>query len=160
MQFKFLRIPTDDPGPATDELNGFLRSHRVVTVRSELVCLADAAFWAVSVEYLEGAPKAPERPVGKVDYREVLDEATFRVFSRLRDWRKAEAEKERVPVYTLFTNEQLAEMARRRVQNLADLGQIEGVGEARVSKYGAALLQVMAAVATDGPAPDKPALQP
>ena len=143
MQFKFFQIPSGDPGAATDELNGFLRSHRIVAVRSELVRLGETAFWAFSVEYLEGGAKAPDRMLPKVDYREVLKEAEFKVFSRLRDWRKAEAEKEGVPVYTMFTNEQLAEMARRGVQSRAELGKIEGVGEARLTKYGDGVLQVI-----------------
>ena len=44
----------------------------------------------------------------EVDYREVLKPEEFEMFSRLREWRKALAEKEGVPVYTLLTNEQLA----------------------------------------------------
>jgi superfamily II DNA helicase RecQ len=144
MQFKFFQIPTSDPGAAGEELNGFLRSHRIVAVRSELVRLGETAFWAFSVEYLEGGAKGPDRMLPKVDYREVLKEAEFKVFSRLRDWRKAEAEKEGVPVYTIFTNEQLAEMARRSIQSRADLGKIDGVGEARLSKYAEAVLRVVA----------------
>ena len=74
----------------------------------------------------------------KVDYKEVLKPEDFEVFSRLRDWRKAEAEQEGVPVYGVFTNEQLAEMVRQRAGTKAALKGIAGVGEARVEKYGAA----------------------
>jgi hypothetical protein len=35
MQFKFFPIPTSAAG---EELNGFLRSRRIVTVRSKLAC--------------------------------------------------------------------------------------------------------------------------
>ena len=38
----------------------------------------------------------------------MLKPEEFEVFSRLREWRKAAAEKEGVPVYTVLTNEQLA----------------------------------------------------
>ena len=145
MSFKFFQIPTSDSGTAADALNGFLRSHRIVAVRSELVRLGETAFWAFSVEYLEGAGKIPDRMLAKVDYREVLKEAEFKVFTRLREWRKGVAEKEGVPVYTVFTNEQLAEMARKNVRTMVDLGRIDGVGEARLSKYGEAVLTVMGA---------------
>ena len=150
MQFKFFCVPIADAGAAAEELNGFLRSHRIVSVKSELACLGPTAFWTFSVEYLGGVAKAPDRMLSKVDYREVLKEAEFRVFSRLREWRKGVAEKEGVPVYTVFTNEQLAEMARQGVQTRADLGKIEGVGEARLNKYGEAVLKVVAAPAKDG----------
>jgi hypothetical protein len=41
-----------------------------------------------------------------VDYREVLKPEEFEVFSRLREWRKAVAEKEGIPVYAVLTNGQ------------------------------------------------------
>jgi len=78
-----------------------------------------------------------------VDYKEVLKPGEFEVFSRLRDWRRAVAEKEGVPVYTIFTNEQLAQMVQKKVNSKAALKEIEGVGDARVEKYGDALMQVM-----------------
>jgi superfamily II DNA helicase RecQ len=144
MPFKFFQIPTSDTGGAAEELNTFLRSHRITAVRSELVRLNDTAFWAFSVEYAEAGARSQDRMLGKVDYREVLNETEFKVFSRLRDWRKAQAEREGVPIYTVFTNEQLADMVRRGVQSRADLGKIEGIGEARLNKYGEAVLQVIA----------------
>jgi superfamily II DNA helicase RecQ len=52
-----------------------------------------------------------------------------------------------VPIYTLFTNEQLAEMARGPVTSLADLRRIQGVGTARIEKYGSQLLNVLEAEA-------------
>jgi superfamily II DNA helicase RecQ len=61
------------------------------------------------------------------------------VFSRLREWRKGVSEKEGAPVYTIFTNEQLAQMVQKEVRSKAALKEIEGVGEARVEKYGEAI---------------------
>jgi superfamily II DNA helicase RecQ len=40
----------------------------------------------------------------------------------------------------VFTNEQLAEIARRRCAVPADLGKIDGIGAARVEKYSAAVV--------------------
>lgn len=50
---------------------------------------------------------------------------------------------ERVPVYAVFTNEQLAEMVTSRAATLEAIGGIAGVGEARLGKYGAAVLEVL-----------------
>jgi len=63
-----------------------------------------------------------------------------------------------VPPYAVFTNEQLAEMVRRPVQTLAGLAGIDGVGAARVEKYGPAVLEILR-VAPRGPAPP-PATDP
>ena len=76
-----------------------------------------------------------------MDYKELLKPEEFEVFSRLREWRKATAEKEGIPVYTVLTNEQLAQMVRKKVSSKAGLKEIEGIGEARVEKYGEAVLR-------------------
>ena len=54
-------------------------------------------------------------------------------------------EREGVPAYALFTNEQLAAMVRSRVGTATGLGAIEGVGKSRIEKYGAAFLELLSA---------------
>jgi len=55
--------------------------------------------------------------------------------------RKQIAQEEAVPVYVVFTNEQLAQMVRSRVTTKEAMEQIEGVGDARIEKYGPMLLE-------------------
>jgi len=147
MELQFFRIPAREPGEFVEELNRFLRGHRVLMVQRELVREEGGAYWAVCVEYLPAAPAAGKGAVAagkpKVDYREVLSEADFAVFSRLRELRKQVAEQEAVPVYAVFTNEQMAAMVTGKADSLAALGRIDGIGEARVQKYGAAFLAVL-----------------
>jgi hypothetical protein len=59
------------------------------------------------------------------DYREVLSPEEFVVFSKLREVRKQFAEKESVPAYTIFTNEQLAEMVRVLPDSATALGKLD-----------------------------------
>ncbi len=145
MQLKLFILPVKNLSAPEAEMNVFLRSHRVLAVKKEFVCDGENSFWTFCVEYLESAPTATgassqsNRP--KVDYKEVLKPEEFEVFSRLREWRKGVAEKEGVPVYVVFTNEQLAEMVKKKVSSQAQLNQIEGVGDARVEKYSAAVLE-------------------
>ena len=141
MQMAFFQVGASDPA-GQEELNRFLRGHRVLTVDR----VFHAGAWAVCVTYAAGAAAPGGNEAGrppKVDYKEVLDGPTFALFSKLRDVRKVLAEKERLPAYAILTNEQLAEVAKARCTTLAALGQIEGVGPARVEKYGAALLAVL-----------------
>ena len=58
--------------------------------------------------------------------------------------RKEIAQAEGVPVYTIFTNEQLAQMVQSRATTKAALEKIAGVGDARIEKYGARMLEVLA----------------
>ena len=144
MQLRLFVLPVNNLEAAEAEMNAFLRSHRVLSVKKELVAEGENSFWTFCVEYLEstsGGGLPPGGKLPKVDYKEVLKPEEFEVFSRLRDWRKGVAEQERVPVYVVFTNEQLAEMVRKRVSTRVGLKEIEGVGEARVEKYGAAVLE-------------------
>lgn len=144
MQLKLFLLPIKNLGAAEGEMNAFLRGHRVLAVKKEFVPDGENSFWTFCVEYLDGAP-AGTLPLGskppKVDYKEVLKPDEFEVFSRLREWRKAVAEKEGVPVYVVLSNEQLAQMVQRRVSSKVQLKEIEGVGDARVEKYGEALLE-------------------
>jgi len=146
MQLKLFIVPVKNLSVPEGEMNAFLRSHRVLAVRKEFVCDGENSFWTFCVEYLESAPAGiapPGSKLPKVDYKEVLKPEEFEVFSRLRDWRKGVAEQESVPVYVVFTNEQLAEMVRRRVSTKSALKEIEGVGDARMEKYGDAVLERM-----------------
>jgi superfamily II DNA helicase RecQ len=145
MQLKLFVLSVKSLGAAEGEMNGFLRAHRVLAVKKEFVADGENSFWTFCVEYLDSAAGAASWPGKgpKVDYKELLKPEEFEVFSRLREWRKAAAEKEGVPVYTVLTNEQLAQMVRKKVNSKAGLKEIEGVGEARVEKYGEGVLKVM-----------------
>lgn len=141
-------IPGDDT--AERELNAFLATHRIVSVQS---CLAPGANgvsqWVWCVEYT-GEARADGGALGgmgrgaSIDYAQELPPDVFALFNALREMRKTLATNEGVKPFVVFTNAQLAEIARRRSESLAALRKVEGVGEARAEKYGAAVLDVLA----------------
>lgn len=139
MQFNIFFISISDDGRAQDDLNAFLRSKRVLAV--------DKAFtgsgWSFCVEWLEGGKPQNSSRMPKVDYREVLAPEQFVIFSRLRDKRKELAQRDGVQVYTIMTNEQLAQMVRQEIHDLDELRKLEGVGTSRREKYGQEFLDVM-----------------
>ncbi len=118
-----------------EDLNRFLRGHRVLTLDRQ----CHEGVWSFCATYQPPAGGGPEVSA-KVDYKAVLDEKTFALFSKLREVRKALAEKENLPPYAVFTNEQLAGVARARCATPGDLGKIDGIGPARLEKYGSAVL--------------------
>jgi superfamily II DNA helicase RecQ len=152
MAFIFFIVPIQDSGRAQEELNAFLRSHKILSVDRRWVEQGASSFWSFCIDYLEGAPaeaggyRGGRGPGGKskIDYRETLSPADFAVFARLRDVRKEIGQAEGVPVYTIFTNEQLAQMVQSRTTTKAALEKIAGVGDARIDKYGARMLEVLA----------------
>jgi len=62
---------------------------------------------------------------------------------RLRAWRREVSAAAGVPAYVVFHDRTLAEIAGRRPSSLAELGQVPGVGPAKLERYGAQLLGLL-----------------
>ena len=158
MPLKFFHVPSRDSTKAEEEMLSFLSRHRVVTIDRRFVEDGQNSFWALCVDYLHGeathggaAHGAPGRSERKVDYKEVLSPEQFARYAKLRELRKQVAEREAVPVYAVFTNEQLAEMVRMSADSRAKLRSIEGIGDAKVEKYGDAFLAALTASSSPPP---------
>ncbi len=65
------------------------------------------------------------------------------LFEALRAWRKAQATEQGVPPYVIFHDRTLIEIAAGRPQGLERLGGISGVGQAKLERYGEAVLKVV-----------------
>jgi len=163
MGFRFFTVPIQDSGQASAELNTFLQSHKVLSVDRRWVEQGSSSFWSFCIDYLEQAngasPGGALRPGfsrAKIDYREVLNPQDFAVFVKLRDLRKEIAQAEAVPVYTIFTNEQLAKMVQGKVTAKAALEKVAGVGDARVEKYGGRFLALLGEVWKGGNEASRP----
>ncbi len=151
MPIKFFAVQALDPGDVENDINRFTRTHRTVSIDRKLVTVNDRPVWCLCVEYVEnGVPTTSggrqgggdfQRP--RIDYRETLSPADFAVFSKLRDERKAISEQEGIPVFAVFTNEQLAAVAQKRPQTKTALQEIEGVGVGKSTRYGERLLEVL-----------------
>jgi len=142
LQYASFLLPLHADSSEQETLNRFLRAHRIVQTRKELVSMGSASGWAILVEYLDTPEKKDEETIkGKVDYKEILSVSDFTVFSRLREIRKKLAEENGLPVYAVFTNEQLAEIAKRKPKSLSECMQIEGIGQAKADKYVPAMLE-------------------
>jgi len=144
MKIRIFTIPVSDTGELEKELNSFLSGRRIISVEKRFIDAGPDSAWTFCIAWSEMTEKAPVKK-GKIDYKEVLDEQDFRIYAALRDLRKKLAEEEGVPVYAVFTNEQLAEMARRRAGSNAQLGEIPGIGESRVKKYGEQFISLIKA---------------
>ena len=142
MKMQFFTIPAHGDQDATDAVNNFLAQHRVSSVRSHFVADGAQSFWAIRVTYVEREPRAKAAPAGRgqIDYRQVLSAEDFAVYARLREVRKRLAGEHGVPPYQILTNEQLADIVQRRLHTRAELEALSGFGEARLRKYGQALL--------------------
>lgn len=73
------------------------------------------------------------------------------LYERLKDWRLQVARDEQVPAYVVFSNSTLALIAGAEPTALERLAGISGVGPAKLEKYGAAVLAVVAEFVGDTP---------
>jgi superfamily II DNA helicase RecQ len=166
-------VPALHPEPAQTELNEFLARERVLAVRREFIADGANSAWVFCVELVSGpgplpaalraagsrAADAPQsRPrADAVDYKLLLSEPDFALFAALRSLRKQLAQAEGVPVYAVFSNEQLAAIVTRQAQTRAALGEIEGIGPARLDKYAGPVLACLQAQRALQGAPGAPA---
>lgn len=142
MQIRIFTIPLLPDAKDVDELNHFLRSNKVIDIKKELAMVDGNSFWTFCITYMlsshnnsDTASSSGNRP-SKVDYKEVLDETTFARFARMRKLRKQIAESEAIPAYAVFTDAELAEMAKLEVLDTANMLKIPGIGKKKVEKYG------------------------
>jgi superfamily II DNA helicase RecQ len=152
LQYAAFLLPLHAGSSEQDEMNRFLRGHRIVQIRKELVESQGVCNWAILAEYLDSPEKgAGDSAKGKIDYKEVLSAGDFTLFSKLREIRKKLAEDNGLPVYAVCTNEQLAEIAKRRPKSLADCMKIDGIGQSKAGKFFPALLECINSEGDENP---------
>jgi superfamily II DNA helicase RecQ len=149
LQYASFLVPLYPDSPEQEVLNRFIRGRRVIQTKKELIPVEGQHHWAFLVEYLDGggtgtANTAAEPQKSRVDYKEILSEADFTVFSKLREVRKKLAEENGLPVYAVCTNEQLAEIAKRKPKTVAECMKIEGIGQGKAEKYVPAFIKSIA----------------
>jgi ATP-dependent DNA helicase RecQ len=72
-----------------------------------------------------------------------LSAADSAVFEQLRAWRAAAAKEQGVPAYVIFHDATLRQIAAQSPSTLAELSSVNGVGEAKLAKYGQQVLDLM-----------------
>ncbi|MFR9751316.1 DNA helicase RecQ [Nocardia sp. 004] len=73
-----------------------------------------------------------------------LAAADLPLFEKLRAWRAATAKEQGVPAYVVFHDATLREIAARKPTSLAQLGEVSGIGENKLAKYGEHVIGVLA----------------
>ena len=67
-----------------------------------------------------------------------------KLFERLREWRAGQAREQGVPAYVIFQDKTLREIASTRPADVHTLACVNGVGQAKLEKYGQDILEVLA----------------
>lgn len=116
MQYKIYTLPIIASETEQEEMNHFIRSHKVADVCKQLVVADGQAYWSFCITYLLTSQLSTDfsdqSRKQKVDYRLVLDEESFARFTIMRKVRKAMAEEQAIPPYAIFTDAEMAEVAK------------------------------------------------
>jgi ATP-dependent DNA helicase RecQ len=74
---------------------------------------------------------------------EDFSEAEKVLFDKLKQWRSDQARQENLPAYCIISNQAIEDLTYRKPKNKAELIEVRGIGEMKVQKYGAALLDLI-----------------
>ncbi len=136
MQIKMYSIPVMGGELLMEEMNVCLRTKKVLEVEKRFSGPKKAGRWSFCISYLEDMPTVSsdkERP--KIDYKQVLDEASYNWFSKMKEIRKQLANDDGIPAYAVFTDEELSNIAKIEDVTLQKIKKIKGIGEKKVEKY-------------------------
>ncbi|PID30869.1 MAG: helicase [Candidatus Cloacimonadota bacterium] len=139
MQIKIFTISVLDNTQSENDLNKFLRAHKILEVQNQLIQNNNSAHWCFCIKYLENSYNStinsPKSSSKKIDYKTVLDEKTFELFSKLREIRKAIASEDGVPAYAVFTDEELVSISKLETISKPSLLTIKGIGDKKIERF-------------------------
>ncbi len=128
------------------EFQNFIKDKNVISIRDYLIQTNNTPYLVLLVEYHLSDQaiqlKSTRRNSKNESWMKVLTESDMGLFNILREWRSEKSKNEGVPPYILFNNNQLAQIVKTRPQTKADLTKIEGIGNAKVEKYGQEILSI------------------
>ncbi len=159
MQCKVFSIPLDavNEQERDRKLNEFLGARNVKRVFASLANQPEGPVWSVLLFYEGGAEAvqnvrvttsshARSHPEASEPTRDSGGELTrdqVRSIVALKKWRADQAAQEGVPLYAVAHNKWLEEMVRIQAKTAVDLLKVQGLGEWRVKKYGAKIVEVL-----------------
>ena len=145
MEIKIFSIPIYGGEALNEELNRFLRGHKVIKVEQQLVQENGVASWTFCVRYVTGSTEKSRSDSKKQrkDYKEILSAEAFAQFAILRRVRLRIAKEEGVPAFAVFSDEELAGLAVLEEITAAKMRTVKGIGEKKVEKYAERFIQAV-----------------
>lgn len=143
MQIKVISLPVVGGEAINDELNRFLRGHKILQVEQQFVSGQEGLYWTFCIRYIDGQGWSDKDKKERTDYKATLSEDDFARFSKLRTIRKGIAEEEGIPAFAIFTDEELAGIAQIKQLTLTTIKSIKGIGDKKCEKYGQRFLDGM-----------------
>lgn len=134
-----LRYSDGIQGFPEDALLKACSGREVLEAREHFFIHGNVPHMAVVLLLGDAAVSRGRRPPGP-DPGEELPADRKGLYRALRIWRNERAKSDGVPSYVIARNVQVAEICKRLPRSLAELKEIDGIGEATCEKYGRDIL--------------------
>lgn len=134
-----LRYSDGIQGFSEDALLKTSSGREVLDAREHFFVHGNVPHMAVVLLLGDAAVSRGRRPPGPDPGKE-LPEDRKALYRTLRTWRNERAKTDGVPSYVIARNVQVAEICKRLPRSLAELKEIDGIGEATCEKYGRDIL--------------------
>ena len=129
---------------ADEPLLEFIKDKKIIKMREHFFKKEGVPYLAVFITFENTVMKIPKSEEKKEEqWRELIGENELPLFNTLRSWRKERCQADGIPPYVVCTNKTLANLVLKRPQSLAELGQVEGFGKAKLEKYGADIIKLL-----------------
>lgn len=134
-----------------EEVRNFLKDKELISANDYLFIKNDVPYLTFVIRYFphrqEIEQKIQSQSTNKNQrsdeaWKNLLTDADMGLFNLLRDWRSQRSKKEGLPPYILFTNQQLANIVKKKPQTLSELTKIDGIGKGKAEKYGGDVLDI------------------
>ena len=135
MQFKFYTVPSTGSHLIEDEINKFLRSHRILKV-DRTFCPDSGGYWTLCVEYMdiESLADLPSFGKGQSDPTADLSDEEKSRYDAYKDIRLTISKERGIKAYNVFSNRELALIAKIPVLD-ASIQDINGISTAKIKEF-------------------------
>jgi len=141
--FRIITIPFNsaDNNFPEKELNEFVRNKKGYEYKVEFFRKSNNAFWTVFISYEKELTEKTEFKL-EFDWQKKL-------YEEIRKWRNERAEKEGIPPYLIYTNNQVKEMIINKCLTKGSLKNIDGIGDKKCQEYGEETIEIVKSFLSD-----------
>jgi superfamily II DNA helicase RecQ len=125
------------------QLQDFISDKEIIDFSEYFYVHENTPYLTVLISYRFSAVDEKRKFDRRSDPRRELDEVEKQIYDALRNWRGARARQEGVPPYMIANNKQLAKMVKLRATTKSALAKVDGIGEAKIAKYGDEISQII-----------------
>jgi len=143
---KIITLPFESENQCFNDeaLQRFIAGKAIKKIKPEFFQLDGQAYWTVWIEF---EPLIAEHEKAKPDKH--FNPLQQQLLAELQQWRREKAGNEKIPVYIIATNKELAAIVETMPQSLESLRMIQGFGHKKTERHGKEILLIVSRFAAN-----------